>query len=560
MRRRRLLAYSLLATGLVGCGPGSRGTARAARAPLGPPRVFAGELDARALLGDLPSRASRLGAGAPSLVAAGEAAEQERLGGFVEVPADVCLLAYARAASSIEDVDIMVYGDDGNTVASDEANDPHPTLLFCPPHPDRVYVSMRVASGEGLVALAAQLVPPERALEVARAVGARGSHGAGSRAADAWPGLDDHVRAHRDALGGKWEEFRKVAVALDARAASFVALPLEADACTDVVIIPDDDVALIEVEALDADGRVLARARDGSRDRTLVLCSPIALNGSLSMRPHVGQGLAAVVLARARGEVARDLSARPEIAWAAVTHPLEATRNARNSELAKAGYGAAAATTTGNLVIGRRSLVSLEVPPLGCSRVDVVAGAPLALIDAAVWDDAGSLVSTGDGVGSVVLYACARGKARLELEARGRPGPFATLVRPERWKDPAFTLHPLAASRMLARAVVGPSQLLEGAPSGVRSVALDATRMATWDELIPAGKCLRVAAGAQGDGTGLDLRIVDRASADELDRSHAERAVGARACAPQSAPRAVRVELRATSGKLDAVVGERILG
>jgi hypothetical protein len=44
---------------------------------------------------------------------------------------------------------------------------------------------------------------------------------------------------------------------------------------------------------------------------------------------------------------------------------------------------------------------------------------------------------------------------------------------------------------------------------------------------------------------------------EEIDRSHAASAASVRACAPANAPRQVRMELRATSGKLDAVIGER---
>jgi hypothetical protein len=538
------------------------GGPRAPGAPIPAPRVIVGELDARILLGDTPVRAAHFGASPVSIVASGEAVEGERVGAFVEVPRDMCLLAYARASSSIDDIDLAAYADDGTPVAADEAPDPHPTILLCPPHPDRVYVAAHTAGGEGLVAVAAQLVAPDRAGEVGHAVGARGAIGPGIRAAEAWPGLDDHVRAHRDALGGKWEEFRKVALSLDARAPAYVSFPLEADQCTDVVIVPDDDVALLEVEALDEAGHVVARAKEGTREKTLTICSPIALGGSLSIRPHVGQGLAAIVLARAKGDTARDLSQKPDIAWSAGVLPLDVTRGQKNQELAKLGYAPPVVSPAGTLVLGRRTQVPLEVagPAGSCARIDVVGGAPLALLEGTVWDGAGSLVTQGDGAAQLTLFACAHGKARLDLEARGRPGPFAVLVRTERWQNAAFTAHPLAAARMLARASEGPSRLLEGAPLGVRAMALDSTRLSSFDEAVPAGKCVRVAVGADGPGTGVELRIFDKSVSDEVDRSHGERAAAVRACAPPAAAGVFRVELRATSGRVDVVVGERLGG
>jgi hypothetical protein len=87
--------------------------------PLAKPVVLAGSLDGRALLGELPARAVRLGASEAALVATGQAVDNEWLGGFIAVPRDACLLAYGRAASSVEDLDLAVYSDEGTTLAVD---------------------------------------------------------------------------------------------------------------------------------------------------------------------------------------------------------------------------------------------------------------------------------------------------------------------------------------------------------------------------------------------------------------------------------------------------------
>jgi hypothetical protein len=348
-------------------------------------------------------------------------------------------------------------------------------------------------------------------------------------------------------------------LSVDARVPTYISLPIEADQCVDAVIVPDADVALLDVEAFDGEGRVMARAREGMGPRALTVCSPNSMPGSLSVRPHVGRGLTAVVLARARGEVARDLSARPEVAWTAGTQPLEAARSARNALLAKGGYGAPLAATTGMLVLGRRVSVPLDVKALGggCARIDVVAGAPLALIEARVWDDAGALLASAEAASSLALFACARGAVRLELETRGRPGPFAVSLREERWKDAAFAAHPLAASRMLARAAAGPDMLLDGKEAPVRALSLDASRVIRWTEGIAAGRCVRVTIGVQGDGAGIELRALDPADGSDLDRSEAAHAVTVRACAPAGAAREARFEVRASAGHVDAIVGER---
>jgi hypothetical protein len=193
-----------------------------------------------------------------------------------------------------------------------------------------------------------------------------------------------------------------------------------------------------------------------------------------------------------------------------------------------------------------------------CTRYDVVAGAPLTLVEATIRDEHGTLLTSGDGAFGATLFACAQGKATVELETRGRPGPYALLARAERWKDPAFAAHPLAAARMLARAAVGPGRLFEGVPTMARGVGLDASKLITWDVTLAPSQCAIAAVGVEGAGTGIELRLYDAASNIELDRSHADHAAAAHACAAPSAPRYVRAELRATSGTLDAVIGVRV--
>jgi len=561
-RPRNLITIAALLASAVTTACAPRGAANAndrASGPPGTPKVTPGSLPTMPLLGDTPQKASRFGAGPVAIVASGPMAEGERLGAFVDVPADACLLAYARASASLEDIDLAAFAEEGNPVAVDEGPDPRPTLLVCPPHPSRVYVAAHAANGEGLCVVAAQIVSPIRAAELGRAVGARGSVAGGPRSAEAWPGLEDAVRKHRASLGAAWEEQRRVAISVDTRAVSAVAFAIEEGGCTDALVVPDDDVAIVDVDVLDGEGRLVARAKDGGPARSVTVCSPIAMAGSLQVRPHVGRGLVAVVIGKTKKDSARDLATRADVAWVAPAQPLEATRAARNAALAKAGYPNAASAQNGQLQLGRRATVPVELAPGGCTRIDIVAGAPLALVDAAVWDDSGALLATGEGAGDATLFACGKGKARVDLATRGRPGPYTVMTRAERWRDPAFTAHPLAAARMLGRAAAGPSTLHEGAAGAVRHVVLDAAHQWSQNTSIPAGQCVRLALGAEGEGTGLEARVFDVTNGEELDRSHGQNTASLRACAGAST-KTVRIEARATAGKLDVVVGERFVG
>src|SRR5690606_23020322 len=112
------------------------------------------------------------------------------------------------------------------------------------------------------------------------------------------PGLEEQVRGHRGAVGGTWEEQRRVAVAVDARAPSSIALSIEENGCVDALVVPDEDVAVLDVAVLDADGRVVARAKDTTPARSITVCSQASMAGSLEVRPHVGRGLVAVIVAK----------------------------------------------------------------------------------------------------------------------------------------------------------------------------------------------------------------------------------------------------------------------
>jgi hypothetical protein len=539
------------------CGPAPRQVARPEPRGIAAPRVVPGTLDAKKVLGDVPERAQRAGAGPLVVVASGQMVDDDRLGAFVEPPAEMCLLAFARGSSSLEDLDLAAFSDEGNPVAVDEGRDPKPTLLVCPPHPDRLYLAMHAAHGEGLATLGAQLVPRERAQDVAKAVGARGVLGGTPRRSEQWPGLSELLAQRRAALGGRWEEVHRVILALDTRAPALMPLAVDADACTDVVVVPDDDVGNLDLEILDHEGRSLSRARDGGAQRGLTLCSTAQIPATLTVRPHIGRGIAAIVVSRARGDVAKDL-ATAEIAWAATALPLERTVAGHEAALARAGYGPGSKPTHGTLATGRRTRLVVETAASGCTRIDVVAGAPLAMFSARSADDAGVVVGAVDGADRLGFHVCGRPKVFVDLDTRGSPGPFSLTTRKEPWQDAAFVARPLAASRMLSRLLSGPAQILEGAPGQVRALAVEAGKVASFEESIPAGRCVKLATGVEGDGAGVELRVFDAEDWEELDRGGGVRATAVRACAGGK-PRKVKIEISIAAGKVDAVVAERSL-
>ncbi len=249
MRGWPLLGASLL----LACDspPLMRPAVPAAAAPLAVASGAPGAAAAQKLLFTAATAATAAGAGALSVVAAELAAEGDRVGAFVEPPEGACLLALARGAEGVEDIDLLSFNDEGTPLAVDEATDPSPALLLCPPHPGRVYLMARVMSGRGLVAVGALPVPLAAALRVGKALNARGRPGASGREAESWPGLDEKSAALRRGVGGQWREARRAAVPAEARAPGHLTEPIEAGRCLLIQATPSDETSDIDAQIRD---------------------------------------------------------------------------------------------------------------------------------------------------------------------------------------------------------------------------------------------------------------------------------------------------------------------
>lgn len=549
---RAWLLFPLLAA--LGCGPAAPAP-RGALDGAGPRalRVLPDRVDGGALLSNDAALASRAGAGPLRVVGVDLVSEGDRVGGFVEIPDGECMLAFARCSPTIGDVDLFAFEDDGSTFSTDEAPDARATILVCPPHPRRLYLAARVMSGAGAVSVGVQSVPAAEADRVARAVSARGRPGEESGRLESWPGLEAKIRAHRAAIGGRWDDVRRVALPVGARAPSRVSAQIEAGRCLDVLVSPSDEIASLEVVAEDAAGRIVARARERGQDRALILCSAVAAELSITVRARASQGLAAVILGRS------PVGAEPEIAGAV---PIARVTEARELTAARASHGraldgrgfGAPKTSTGAARLGSRTTLPIELPA-GCARVDVIAGKPLADVLAELWSDRSELIGSGRGGALATLHACGPGgPARLDVEALGRPGPFAVEVR----KDPAapapLVTHPVATARLLGR--MGAADAAAGAAAQV--VALDAGRLWTLPFTVPATTCVEVIAAVGEGGNGIDLRLVD-ASTREGTVARARHVVSDRRCAGKSVVTG-SIELRLAAGKGDALVLIRPVG
>jgi hypothetical protein len=507
-------------------------------------------------------RARSLGAAAPIVVAAGAGAPGDNVGGRMQVPRDQCALLLARGSPSIDDLDLFVYGDDGVAIAEDETPTATPGLMLCPPHSDYLYAFGRVAAGHGLFAVSVQTVNPRDATAVAGALGVGEARTADATEAE-FAGLDEAVSRRRKALGAAAREQRRVAVPLDPRIPARVGASIRAHGCVDLLVVPTEDVADIDLAVFDETGRILGRGSTDDVEPAALVCSDIPAEVVFELRPHAGRGLAAAVTTSVPEPQAGESPGVPVVRYPGPAGSLDEARRTLDARLAKSGYAGATFSSEGTAGMGKRASTGITLSG-DCSRIDVV-GATAGGLDAWLWSPQGALLSHDEGGGHLVLVGCSGRAARLDVEGLGESGAFFVVARPLVRTSKHFVAHPLAASRLLQRLLA-----LDDADAG-SGIGLPATgnvpvevRSLTPNALsveggqIAEGTCVDVAVGLGTGAEGVELRIVATDGDEELAFARGTFSTVATACAPAGS-RALqcRIEARVVAGATDALLVSR---
>lgn len=505
------------------------------------------EPDAVKLLRDVARAASSAGAHKLSVVGYGAATPGDRIESMVHVPKNACALFYSRATDTIEDLDLHVYGDDGSQFGLDESPDALPTLLLCPDSEVRLFVSARVAQGEGLVALGAQTVMRKDASAVARAVGARNFATGVALLEEPWPGLIPALDERRGLLGGSWRDQRRVTLPLDSRVPTHLTVDVPAERCVDALILPDAETAGLQLNAFDEKGRIFARGDPLGQSQALLLCAhQQGKSITLELRPYAGRGIAVAAISVSSASIS-SLDLAPEVS-AALVDDGQPSHDQANLP---------AARTTKKWSLKRGEITSSEIRLTGCSRLDLIPDGQLLEFRALVWDGAGVLLAETAARRGVPLFTCATGPVRIDLEARERSGELTLELRQTETPASALSENPLAASRLLARAHNGGYLTLPTEIGRVTAIDISPTRLTRVPLSVPALHCQTIFIGAGHGAWGLDARIVDSASGLEVDRSIGRTSAQLRACAPRGGELKALLEIRTTSGATRALWAAR---
>ncbi|HEY6080137.1 MAG TPA: hypothetical protein VIW29_15090 [Polyangiaceae bacterium] len=487
----------------------------------------------------------------------------DRVSALLEVPGGDCAVVIARGSASVEDLDLLAYGEDGTPFGSDEAPDREPSLLICPPHPGRIFVAARIAQGHGIVALGSERVAPALSEKAALRYAVKPRAAGSAARLKAWPGLDELVLRERARVGGKFQDLRRVALALDATVPTTLPATIEAGRCVHALFVPSDDVSHLDVAALDDQGRVLGRAVGSGRQRALVVCSTQPSEIAFEIRPHAGRGLA--VAALSRSEPGSESAIEGDVIRRDIypTLGLQQALAAHAERLKKLGYAARPAATKLELQVGRRTAASLTLGA-GCTRIDVVGGTPLRGVDVRLWSETGQLRGSGSAGSSLTLVACGAGKLRLDASAQSTAGPVGITTQPEPDAPAELAKLPLAGSRLVTRMLSRGVLRRANAIGKVSEVALAAEQLTRLPFMVPLDRCLDIDAGIEGAAAGVELRVLDAATELELDSALAQDVASARVCAYGAQRRGLgslnlRVEMRSVGGSARGLIATRLL-
>ena len=483
----------------------------------------------------------------------------DRVSALVDVPESSCAVFIARGTDTIEDLDLLAYGEDGAVLGMDEGNDSTPALLVCPPHPARIFLAARIAAGHGLVAIGVERLPAADAERAAATYHARHRTGEADARLSSWPGLAERVAEHRRRLGGSWADLRRVALPLDARIATRLSATIAQSRCVHALVLASAEVSHLELSALDENGHILGRATALGRDRSMVVCSVLESVVTFELRPQSGRGVAVLVLSQSDSD-----ASAPEDALRIDRYPSGTLDDARQRNAARLdglGYAAAQVVKNGQLQAGHTDRTSFVLPK-GCSRLDILAAEPIRDLSARLWGADDSLLAGDDDATHRVLFACSSGgPVRLDVESLSRAGAYGIELRVEPETAPSLQGSPLAASRLLG--YMTEHGLIASASQAGKVTRHDLTpeHLATEPFLVPLGRCIDVTLALGAHGTGAEVRLVDSESGALLAFGRGTSVAGARVCAvgPEAGGTIhARAELRVRAGQSEGLSTMRL--
>jgi hypothetical protein len=523
-----LLLHMLALCGAMGCAAQARtlqAQAPAVRAEGGPEQ----SASPHPLLISSADHAQSAGAGPMETVATGVRGPGETLTGMAVLPRDRCALIYARAGSTVIDLDLHAFADDGIQFGSDEGPDARPTLLVCAQtHTVRLFLSAKVAQGLGLVSIGLHDVDPTARVRVSDAMGVR-NHALKIDTSDqGWPNLDEDITAHLASLSGDWRDVRRVAVPVDARVPTHFDADLAEQQCLSALVLPDDPYLQLELQVKTDQGRVLSQGVEIDGRRSALICNHgRATQLVFEIRPQSGQGFAVVALNVAPRMPLRESAART------VVHLGQPTLDVPKQERLQ--------LLPFDLAFGQ--VRSISVQSQGCQRYLLTdkTGNASVLGKMRGWSQTGRLLGEAETGSGVPLLLCQSGPVVIEVEADEYSPNARLLVLAAKDAPPLYTTAPLAASRADYRGRLLEPPEVAAAVGSVRSFTMAADQRVALPVVVSKGGCSAFSVGGEDSEGSFDVRLVDPASDQVLTRGHGQTSAGVMLCSTEGREVALEV-------------------
>ncbi len=485
--------------------------------------------------------ASMHGAGKLQLLASGVGVAGDVISSLLAIPDGQCGLFLGRGSPGVKDLDLLAFSDDGSLIAADEARDDVPTLLLCPADGERVFISARVAAGKGIVALGVQTVSRSSAFEVAEVIGARGLLPETPATLGSWPNLELSIREHQEELGIELTEVKSLTLPVDSRMPTRISASIRAHHCFSFLALPSTDIGFVDLELEDQQGRIIARGKKRKSERWLLVCAGSQTQVvHLSLRPHLGRGLVALMMSESQRAV-------EEIEVLKDFDPIYLGGTPASEALLK--------LPSLSLKTGELTLKTLSIS--GCAQVELKPRAPLLDFKVTFWSESGRLLGRSQGRSARTTTICASGLVRMDAEARLKGGPLhyrlGLISSFEPSTQALLEAHPLATGSLLnlANTFSGTSSTPNLAEIHVEKIS--ASLSLRRDITVKTGQCLtQVAVTSTGKENfdaplGLRLLALDSRTGEILKSDlHNQRAI-LKICSGEG-ERKVRIEFSVNEG------------
>ena len=477
-------------------------------------------------LGPDSALAHAAGAASAAVIVAESGAVGDRFTRVVEVDETACVLVMARASEKVADVDLYAYSEDGTALGLDDRSDAKPTLILCPPHPRHIYVTARIATGQGMIAVGVHTVPPDRARRVQVALHAIQQHdGQAEVPKTTITDIDRRLTDHLKSLGGHWTPIAQTSLATDGRIPTVTGVTVEAQSCVDALVLSPLTLSGLDVEVLDDSGRTLGRSGPTEQDKWLVVCADERRAFSLQLRPHEGSGTVLVLISRGSLQAGRSTERAIELSQSLA---LERLIDKVHAEFRVRQQPSGQKIAQWTLTSGNQQRVETPVGP-GCTRFDIFAGAPSLNVQVRAYSSDGNLISMNRGSQYLPLFVCAQGKSVLIVEAQTGGGPLL-IEKSTAAVSSAMSGNPHAAARIFSWAWQLGLLLDFTDFTDERIIPLSAKAIWEHEVTVRSGQCTEVFAALEDDVGGISLSQVDGAAGELNAGEEAPDAAHLRVC------------------------------